>query len=1220
MAAYPPGPSRLFVLPDLAGGQTPGDWAYLVHTPDGTNAGDASDKKTTLDDLCATITKNVADISLQFQDGDGVSTVSAAGHGKFKYSDSAAGGAGSFQVSEDGAAYQNLIKGPASAGNLTANLLPKATAADVVGNTALAELGATTSRTLNFNASNPGTALTSYGSIRVGVVDEGAFTTLGLLALAPSIRTVALGGTLASPGAVTAGFTVFSAGLGGQYSTTPGDLNNGVFIRAYATATWSAAQGGASLEISTNAEGVAPNNAVARVLINQLGCVHVAPTVTAGESVTGTATLFQVGGNAAVVDNLAVAFICDTTNGGSATVKNLVLQRKAAQSGALLQTQSATGVAQFSILPQSGTECHFIDWVGSTNTPAVSAAGSARLYVDNSGVLQISEGGAAYVPVVGGGGGMAIGGTVTSGTAGSVLFVATGPVLAQDNTNFFWDATDDSLGLGTNTVAARLHVVATAANNGLIVEDNAQTIQGVYTSDGSSLLLGGTSAHTLEILTNSSARLSLSSLGYATFGSAAASSGSPTVFTVTAPAHTGLSNAEATDINFNLARTVTLTGGGGAIAAWRAFRIQGPTIAAGSAQTITAAATVAISDAPAQGSNVTLTNSYALWVQAGASLLGGKLFTTASATLAAINVGSLAGDPSSLANGDLWYNSSSNELKARINGVSVALGAGGGGMAIGGTVTSGTAGSVLFVATGPVLAQDNTNFFWDATDDSLGLGTNTVAARLHVVATAANNGLIVEDNGQTIQGVYTSDGSSLLLGGTSAHTLEILTNSSARLSLSSLGYATFGSAAASSGSPTVFTVTAPAHTGLSNAEATDINFNLARTITLTGGGGAIAAWRAFRVQAPTIAAAAAQTITAAATVAISGAPAAGTNATITAPRALLVESGISQFGGQINTITTNFSIAGNGTNTGITFNSTQMFLYANNTEWIRIDNSNGIKLGVVNLIGWAGGVNPANNIEVGFAKVPNPVTNTVRVTNGSTGAGIMLIGSSSITASAQLHVASDSATRVSLCVDSATASTVDVAQFNLIADDTNTVANLITFAANSNGTAASGFGSSLTWTLESSTTNNQNATRLSVLWTDATHATRTAALTISTVTNAGSLTEVARFGGAAQLLVTCRATSNEGIQVNSNSGAVNAMWWSDGTDVFFGALTNHTVSLISNGTANIRFTNTTLGFLGKTPAAQQTGGAQTAGGTYGATEQDMLQKAYDCLRTFGLLS
>lgn len=44
-------------------------------------------------------------------------------------------------------------------------------------------------------------------------------------------------------------------------------------------------------------------------------------------------------------------------------------------------------------------------------------------------------------------------------------------------------------------------------------------------------------------------------------------------------------------------------------------------------------------------------------------------------TNAGLNVGSQAGDPSSLSNGDLWYNSSSNKLFARINGLTVEIGA-----------------------------------------------------------------------------------------------------------------------------------------------------------------------------------------------------------------------------------------------------------------------------------------------------------------------------------------------------------------------------------------------------------------------------------------------------------------------------------------------------------------------------------------------------------------
>lgn len=48
-------------------------------------------------------------------------------------------------------------------------------------------------------------------------------------------------------------------------------------------------------------------------------------------------------------------------------------------------------------------------------------------------------------------------------------------------------------------------------------------------------------------------------------------------------------------------------------------------------------------------------------------------------TVAGLNVGSQAGDPSTPINGDVWYDSTANTLDARINGATVNLGAGGGG-------------------------------------------------------------------------------------------------------------------------------------------------------------------------------------------------------------------------------------------------------------------------------------------------------------------------------------------------------------------------------------------------------------------------------------------------------------------------------------------------------------------------------------------------------------
>lgn len=69
--------------------------------------------------------------------------------------------------------------------------------------------------------------------------------------------------------------------------------------------------------------------------------------------------------------------------------------------------------------------------------------------------------------------------------------------------------------------------------------------------------------------------------------------------------------------------------------------------------------------------------------------------------------------------------------------------------------------------------------------------------------------------------------------------------------------------------------------------------------------------------------------------------------------------------------------------------------------------------------------------------------------------------------------------------------------------------------------------------------------------------------------------------------------------------------WADGINITVGTSTGTQI-----GTASTQ----KIGFLGATPAVQQTGGSAIAGSSYTTNEQSMLQKTYNALRTFGLLS
>lgn len=106
---------------------------------------------------------------------------------------------------------------------------------------------------------------------------------------------------------------------------------------------------------------------------------------------------------------------------------------------------------------------------------------------------------------------------------------------------------------------------------------------------------------------------------------------------------------------------------------------------------------------------------------------------------------------------------------------------------------------------------------------------------------------------------------------------------------------TIATTAGTTGARTALTVTGAADTGVTaSTEQTDVYINLARTVTWAAG--ALTTQRAVRIAAPTYAFASASTITTAVTLDVSGAPAAGTNATITNAYAFRVAAGASLLG------------------------------------------------------------------------------------------------------------------------------------------------------------------------------------------------------------------------------------------------------------------------------------------------------------------------------------
>ena len=148
----------------------------------------------------------------------------------------------------------------------------------------------------------------------------------------------------------------------------------------------------------------------------------------------------------------------------------------------LASTDAVTGDLAFSNLAQ-GSALSVLGVTGNATADNASiAAGSDHQVVRRSGTavafgavnLAQSAAVTGTLPVGNGGSG-----TATAFTAGSVVFAGTSGVYSQDNSNFFWDDTNNRLGIGSAAPGVTLEVQADSNANGVRIRGRSSDSIGV---------------------------------------------------------------------------------------------------------------------------------------------------------------------------------------------------------------------------------------------------------------------------------------------------------------------------------------------------------------------------------------------------------------------------------------------------------------------------------------------------------------------------------------------------------------------------------------------------------------------------------------------------------------------------------------------------------------------------------------------------------------------
>lgn len=321
--------------------------------------------------------------------------------------------------------------------------------------------------------------------------------------------------------------------------------------------------------------------------------------------------------------------------------------------------------------------------------------------------------------------------------------------------------------------------------------------------------------------------------------------------------------------------------------------------------------------------------------------------------------------------------------------------------------------------------------------------------------------------------------------------------------------------------PKILQVTGVAGTGTLTAstEATEVLFDLSHSVSFATG--ALTTQRSLVVSAPTLTFAGASTVTNAATVAITGAPIAGANATITNSHALWIQgggirsgtagtaAGVLRLDGLTSGSITFTAAAASGTQTytlptgfpagnGYALTSTTLGVMS----WTNVATTS---------LAWSALTDPTGNLALSMGN-----TTTAMTWSTATGAGVNMLTLADGT--------SNTGTGAILAITLANSSAATPFLISTDTPTTNAAINLRTFTVTSSNTVAANFGGQELYRLESAGGTTRDAAAIRLVWSTATNAAEVASFRIGLM-NAGAAIPAAgaeqyRFGAAGNAMST----------------------------------------------------------------------------------------------------